>query len=141
MSLETYCQAMTAYFGLYGVTMTINPDKFWSTEGIMPLKFISPAGPANTLSGFFARFVGITFLTMVISKVNGMSDKCWARLANTFHVTSAWLCYVAATTVGTKRNPSPFVATTWWIQLATNVAFFAWGVHASGSVKKALKAD
>lgn len=107
----------------------------------MPLKFISPAGPANTLSGFFARFVGIIFLTMVISKVNGMSDKCWARLANTFHVTCSWLCYVAATTAGTRRNPSPFVATTWWIQLATNVAFFAWGVHASGSVKKALKAD
>ena len=49
MSLELYAKAMTAYFGMYGVTMTTNPDLFWSEKGIMMMPYVKAFGAATTL--------------------------------------------------------------------------------------------
>jgi len=141
MSLELYAKAMNVYFGMYGVTMTTNPDLFWSEKGIMMMPYVKAVGAATTLPGFFARMTGLGFILMVLGKHFGTSDRTFSKQAVAFHALSTKFFYDVATLTVGKRQPVLFTPWVWKLQILVNVVLAAWGVHALGGVKSAIKKD
>jgi hypothetical protein len=142
MSLALYSKVMLGYFGTYAVTMVTNPDLFWSASGIAPLKFVGSVGSATTLSGFFARMTGFGFLALVFGKLAGASDKVFAKQCNLFHIgTLYWFYQLSQYVPGKKEIPAAFNSATWQIQCVVSIIFAAWGIHALGGIKKAIKLD
>ena len=141
MSLELYAKAMTAYFGVYGVTMTTNPDLFWSEKGIMMMPYVKAFGAATTLPGFFARMTGLGFIILVLGKHFGASDKTFSQQCVAFHVLSTkWFYGLATMTVG-RRQPVMFTPWVWKLQVLVNIMLTVWGVQSLGGVKSAIKKD
>merc|ERR1712072_1385594 len=118
---------MTAYFGMYGVTMTTNPDLFWSEKGIMMMPYVKAFGAATTLPGFFARMTGLGFIVMVLGKHFGASDKTFSKQAVAFHVLSTkWFFGLATMTVG-RRQPAIVTPWVWKLQVLVNIMLAVWG--------------
>ncbi|ACO69209.1 predicted protein [Micromonas commoda] len=132
----TYSDAMVPYFGLYAFTMCWDPDMFWGPNGLGQLPYFSKElGDSTTAGGFFARMVGLGFLTMFLGKTRfGVSDDAWMKTTVTFHVGSLWWFYKLTTAAG-------WTTWVWQLQCLLNVVFAAWGVQSMGGLDKLLKQD
>ena len=127
---------------MFGVTLFLNPDKFWSaTAGVMPLRYFNAVGAATTQSGFFARMTGLGFLVLVLGKRLGTSNAVFAKQCNAFHAFTLKLFYDLTRVTYAKRQTVEFVAQTWKLQVAVNVALLLWGTSTTGGLKNMLKRD
>lgn len=141
MSLDLYDIAMQAYFSLYGLTMTTDPDMFWSAKGIMRVPYVTSFGGATSAVGFFARMTGLGFVIMVLGRRAGTPKATFAKQALAFHVLSTkWFCDLTQV-VSTRRSPSIFIPWAWKLQVFVNIILALWGIVALGGPKKALKLD
>ena len=140
--VDQYATAMQHYFTLFGVTLFLNPDKFWSaTAGVMPLRYFNAVGAATTQSGFFARMTGLGFLVLVLGKRLGTSNAVFAKQCNAFHAFTLKMFYDCARVTYARRQTVEFVAQTWKLQVAVNVALLLWGTSTTGGLKNMLKRD
>jgi len=131
MSVNLYATAMTAYFGMFGATLSTNPDRFWGPNSITKISYwTAPTGSATTIAGWFARAFGLSLLAFTAGRFLGGNKTIFAKQCVAWHVLSLRIIYPLATFVATgRRAPVPvFNVQIWKAQLVVNIILILWGV-------------
>ena len=124
-----YTKAMTAYFGMYAVTMVYDVDLFWGPESIMMLPY--SAQTLDEAAMFFARLVGFLFGVLAISFVSfGSSRATFTKQTLCFHIGT--LPFMAKNAM----SEDAFTPWVWQLQMALGLALGVWGFSTLDSVKK-----
>lgn len=145
MSVDLYAKAMTAYFGLFGATLSTNPDRFWGPNSVTKISYwTAQTGGVTTIGGWFARACGLSFLALIASQHFGGNKKVFAKQCVAWHVLSLRIIYPLATFVAAtgKRAPVPvFNVQIWKLQLVVNIILILWGLYCIGGPKAMIKRD
>lgn len=145
MSVDLYATAMTAYFGMYGVTLSADPDRFWGPKSIVKISYwTTPVGGLTALSGWFPRAFGALLLAFIANRFFGGNKKVFAKQCIAFHVLLLRIMYPLATIVAAtgKRAPVPvFNAQIWKLQCVVNIILILWGLACIGGPKSMIKRD
>eukprot|EP00729_Bicosta_minor_P008762 gene8762-24764_t len=116
--------------------MVTAPDFFWGPESVMMLPYFKvPLDTAQPAAGFFARIVGLMFLTLALGYVKfGVSADAFIKQTLMFHFGALYWIYD-----GSVNHTDIFVPWVWQLQIVFGLVFGAWGIASLGAAPAVKK--